>query len=104
MSGGSGEARGEVRIYLIGYAAALLLTGAAFGAVHWHIAGPRATFAAVLLLGLMQAVVQFRCFLHVSLARTARDDLQLVLFSALIIALMVGGTLVVLFNLHGRMM
>ena len=39
-----------------------------------------------------------------SLARSSRDDLQLILFSTLIVALMVGGTLVILFNLHGRMM
>ena len=35
---------------------------------------------------------------------SARDDLQLILFSTLIMLLMVGGTLVVLFNLQLRMM
>ncbi len=65
--------------------------------------GPDA-FYAVLGLGLVQMLVHFRCFLHIDLRRSARPDLQLLLFSALIIALMVGGTLVVLFNLHGRMM
>ena len=34
----------------------------------------------------------------------ARDDLQLIIFSTLIVLLMVGGTLVVLFNLRMRMM
>lgn len=99
-----GAPRREVRTYLIGYAAALCLTGAAFAAVHWRVAEAHTVFALVLALGLIQTVVQFRCFLHISLARSSRDDLQLILFSALIVALMVGGTLVILFNLHGRMM
>ena len=53
---------------------------------------------------LVQTVVQFRCFLHIGLRRSARADLLLVLFSVLIIALMVSGTLVVIFNLRERMM
>ena len=52
----------------------------------------------------MQLAVHLRFFLHIDLKRSARADLQLILFSSLIVALMVGGTLVVLFNLHGRMM
>ncbi|MHA6720419.1 hypothetical protein ACX40Y_13325 [Sphingomonas sp. RS6] len=55
-------------------------------------------------LALVQMIVQFRCFLHISLQRSARDDLRLILFSTLIVALMVGGTLVILFNLRMRMM
>jgi cytochrome o ubiquinol oxidase operon protein cyoD len=38
------------------------------------------------------------------LKRSARADLQLILFSAVIILLMVGGTLVILGNLMARMM
>ena len=58
----------------------------------------------MLALALVQMVVHFRFFLHISLAKSARDDLQLILFSTLIMVLMVSGTLVVLFNLRHRMM
>lgn len=81
------ERKREVRTYLVGYAAALALTGAAFAAVHWGLAQAPKLLALVLALGFLQIVVQFRCFLHISLARSSRDDLQLILFSALIIAL-----------------
>lgn len=104
MSTEQNERWHEIRTYVGGYIAALGLTIAAFAAVHWRLAEPRTVFASVLALGLVQIVVQFRCFLHIGLARSSRDDLQLILFSALIVALMVGGTLVILFNLHGRMM
>lgn len=104
MSAPRDDRRHEIRTYLIGYALAIALTCAAFAAVHWPSFGASTTFAIVLALGLVQMVVQFRCFLHINLAKSARDDLQLILFSSLIIALMVGGTLVILFNLYRRMM
>jgi cytochrome o ubiquinol oxidase operon protein cyoD len=96
--------RHETMSYLVGYGLALLLTGAAFGLVYLHLLGARPAFYTVLGLGLAQMVVHFRCFLHVDLKRSARADLQLILFSSLIIALMVGGTLVILLNLRQRMM
>ncbi|RZI76847.1 MAG: cytochrome-c oxidase [Pseudomonas sp.] len=98
------ERRRETRTYLAGYAAALLLTAAAFAAVQWPRFPARTVFGIVLGLGLMQVVVQFRCFLHIGFKRSSRADLLLVLFSVLIIALMVSGTLVVIFNLRERMM
>lgn len=104
MSDQGDDRRREIRSYAIGYGAALVLTCAAFAAVRWPVASAHMTFAIVLALGLIQAVVQFRCFLHIGLRRSARDDLQLILFSSLIVALMVGGTLVILFNLRDRMM
>lgn len=96
--------RRELRSYATGYVLSLALTVAAFAAVRWPSMGARATFAVVLVLGVIQMAVQFRCFLHIGLKRSSRHDLQLILFSTLIIALMVSGTLVILFNLRERMM
>ncbi len=96
--------RRETMTYVVGYGLALLLTAAAFGLVWLHLLAGRAAFYAVLGLGLAQMIVHFRCFLHIDLRRSARADLQLILFSTLIVSLMVGGTLVVLFNLRTRMM
>ena len=94
----------EIGSYVTGYVLALALTGLAFAAVHWQYWPGRTTLAIVLGLALVQAMVHFRCFLHISLARSARDDLWLILFSGLIVILMVSGTLVILFNLRMRMM
>ncbi|EQB12698.1 cytochrome o ubiquinol oxidase subunit IV [Sphingobium lactosutens] len=98
------DRRHEIRSYLIGFAGAIALTGAAFAVVRWPIAPTNITFAMVLALALAQIILQFRCFLHISFKRSSRDDLQLILFSTLVIALMVGGTLVILMNLRDRMM
>jgi cytochrome o ubiquinol oxidase operon protein cyoD len=98
------EKRREIRAYLIGYGLALGLTAAAFAAVRWRTFTTGSTLAIILGLALLQMIVHFRFFLHVDLGRSARDNLWLILFAALIIALMVSGTLVVLFNLRQRMM
>lgn len=96
--------RAETMTYAVGYALALGLTVAAFGLVWLRLLSGRTALYVVLGLGLVQMLVHFRCFLHIDLKRNSRADLLLLLFSTLIVALMVGGTLVVLFNLYHRMM
>lgn len=96
--------REETHGYAIGFALALALTVVTFAVVRWPVAGRTATLALVFSLTMAQVVVQFRYFLHITLSRQSRDDLQLILFTSLIIGLMVAGTLVVLENLRMRMM
>ena len=96
--------RRETMSYVVGYGLALLLTGVAFGLVYLHLLSGQQAFYTVLGLGLVQMMVHFRCFLHIDFKRSARADLTLILFSSLIVALMVGGTLIILFNLQQRMM
>ncbi len=93
--------RRDLASYVTGALLALILTGAAFAVV---AKGVTHALPIVFALGLLQIIVHFRCFLHVDFRKSARADLQLILFSTLIIALMVGGTLVILFNLRARMM
>ena len=104
MSGPNDSKRHEIRSYAIGYGLALALTGAAFATVHWPSFASTTTLAIVLVLAVVQMAVHFRFFLHISLQTSARDDLQLILFSTLIVILMVSGTLVILFNSRARMM
>jgi cytochrome o ubiquinol oxidase subunit IV len=104
VSGPNDSKRDEIRSYAIGYGLALALTGAAFATVRWTSFVSTATLAIVLGLALVQMVVHFRFFLHISLRKSARDDLQLILFSTLIVILMVLGTLIILFDLRARMM
>ena len=96
--------RDDLATYAVGYASALVLTFSAFALVTWRWVTGTTAFGLVLALGLIQALVHVRCFLHVDLRRSSRDDRQLILFSTLIVLLMVGGTLIVLFNLRMRMM
>lgn len=94
----------ETRSYVVGYLLALALTALAFAAVNWAWFPAQTTLAIVFGLALVQMIVHFRYFLHISVRGSTRDDLQLILFSTLIIVLMVSGTIVVLANLRERMM
>ena len=94
----------ETRSYVTGFLIAIILTIFAFAAVHWPNLLGSWTFIAVCALGFVQAVVQFRFFLRIRLKGSGRDDLMLLMFSSIIIVLMVAGTLVLMANLHDRMM
>jgi len=97
------EKRRELRSYVVGFAMAVGLTAAAFLVVVAGMASSTA-YAVIGVAALAQVVVHFRFFLHIGLQRSTRDDLQLILFTTLIIVLMAGGTIWILENLHHRMM
>lgn len=107
MSGSGGRRHGgggELASYITGYVLAVLLTCFAFSVGVWHWVTYGKALGVVFSLALVQVIVHFRFFLHIDLKRSARDDLQLILFSTLIILLMAGGTIIILFNLRHRMM
>ncbi|RYF09800.1 MAG: cytochrome-c oxidase [Oxalobacteraceae bacterium] len=104
MSGVRCEKWRDIKGYAIGYGLALVLTAAAFAVVRWPTFDSRMTAGLVFGLALAQFIVHFRYFLHISLRRSARDDLLLILFSTLIVILMVSGTIVIIANLRSRMM
>lgn len=93
----------ELRSYVLGFAFAALLTGGAFVLVATHYLSRTATLAGIAVLALLQTVVHFHYFLHIDLKKSHRDDLQLVLFTGLIVGLMVGGTLWILTSQFHRM-
>lgn len=94
----------ELRDYATGFVLALILTGAAFGLTVWNHWAVRTRFIVIIVCAILQLLVHFRYFLQIDLDKSHRDDLQLILFSGFIIALMVGGMLWVIFNENMRMM
>jgi cytochrome o ubiquinol oxidase subunit IV len=93
----------DLRSYCIGGLLALILTAIAFALVAFEVLPTFERLVAIAVLAVAQITVHFRYFLHISW-HSHRDDLQLVLFTSLILFLMVGGTIWILFNLHERMM
>lgn len=93
----------ELHLYVWGLCLALLLTAVPFALVAWG-GWPRGTVLIVVAAtGLLQMVCHFRFFLHINLAKQKREDLQLILFSALLLAIMVGGTIWIMADLAMRM-
>lgn len=98
------DARRERGAYLLGLGLAVVLTAAAFGLATFRLLTGVALLVALGVLALIQIVVQFRFFLHIDLSRQKREDLQLILFTGLLVLLMVGGSLWIMASLDARMM
>lgn len=98
------EYRRELRSYLIGAMLAAILCATAFAGVALSDLSRSTLLWIIASTAIVQIIVHFRFFLHIDLARSRRDDLQLILFSTLIVVLMAGGTIWILWNLHTRMM
>lgn len=102
----------ELRSYILGYGLALVLTVIPFALVAWGGQGDgqgdglstAATLWTIAVFALLQIAVHFRFFLHIGLSGQKREDLQLILFSVLLVTIMAGGTIWIMANLHMRMM
>lgn len=97
------EYRHELHTYIWGYGLALVLTLVPFGLVYWSAMARPALYLAIGAFAIVQAIVHFRCFLHIDPPRQNADDLHLILFSSLLLFFMVGGTIWILANLATRM-
>lgn len=94
--------RRERRSYAIGGGLSLLLTLLPFGLVHWLALSRAPLLLTIGGCAIAQILVQFRFFLHIGWQRK-REDLHLILFSMLLMAIMVAGTLWITGNLATRM-
>jgi cytochrome o ubiquinol oxidase operon protein cyoD len=96
------QERRDRRSYLIGAGLSVALTVAAF----WAVVAGLARATALWVIGaaaVAQLIAQLRFFLHIDLSRQKREDLQLILFSLLLLGIMAGGTIWILGNLAQRM-
>lgn len=94
--------RRDFTSYIWGYGLALALTLLPFALVYWKVLERVQVLVIIAVCAVVQMVVHFRFFLHIGLNRQ-REDLHLILFSALILAIMIAGTLWIMFNLSVRM-
>jgi cytochrome o ubiquinol oxidase operon protein cyoD len=96
------QERREFLSYAWGVGLALALTIVPFAIVKWSAMPPVAVLAFIGVFALAQIVVHFGFFLHISF-RQKREDLQLLIFSALILSIMLAGTLWIMASLALRM-
>ena len=97
------EERREFRSYVWGFSLALMMTVLPFAMVQWNLDIPRVPLLVVIgAFALLQMLVHFRFFLHIGF-RQKREDLQLLLFSALLLTIVVAGTIWIMASLAQRM-
>lgn len=96
------KSRPEFRRYVTG----AVLSGALTGLGFWSVMGTGWSRALTLwivgIAAVAQVAVQLRCFLQIGWNQK-REDLQLILFSVLLLGLMIGGTIWIMSSLAARM-
>ncbi|HEY2011640.1 MAG TPA: cytochrome o ubiquinol oxidase subunit IV [Rhizomicrobium sp.] len=95
---------GSFRSYTVGLLWSLGLTLLSFGVVMTHVVAVRYLLPAIVVLAVVQLVVQLIYFLHLGTARSQRSNSAIFLFTALLIAIMVSGSLWVMHNANINMM
>ncbi len=98
------EEKEERRFYTLGLVLSIVLTVASFGSVMTGLVPHSWAFPVLAILALAQIIVHLRIFLHIDLTRQKREDLQLLLFTVLLLGIMAFGTLWILADLQARMM
>ena len=88
----------------IGFAAAVLLTALPFGLVAIKALSPGLMLAVIGLAAIAQIVVHLRYFLGIGLHRGYAEQLVTLAFAAILLGIMVGGTLWIMSDLGQRMM
>lgn len=101
---GHQASHGSVKGYTIGFVLSLLLTALAFWIVKYDVVPHGMVLPGIVVLAVLQLLVQLVFFLHMGTAADQRDNLAIFIFTSVIIAIVVCGSLWVLHNMNANMM
>jgi cytochrome o ubiquinol oxidase subunit IV len=100
----AGVSRGSLKSYLTGFVLSLILTAIPFALVMSGAWSSSAALTGIFSAGLVQILVHLHYFLHLDTSSAARWNVLALIFTLLIMALFVGGTLWIMASLYHRMM
>lgn len=95
---------GGLKSYLSGFVASVLLTAVPFAAAMSHALPRRQTLILIFLFGLIQIFVHLHCFLHLDRSHAQRWNVMSFAFTALIVAILVGGSVWIMMSIGHHMM
>jgi cytochrome o ubiquinol oxidase operon protein cyoD len=99
------HSHGSRKGYLIGFGLSAVLTAAAFWLVmSGGLADARVAAVAVIALAFMQIIVHTLCFLHVNTRAEGGWTLMALLFAVVIVAIVISGSLWIMYHLNSNMM
>ncbi len=100
----AGHSHGSRRSYLIGFALSAALTAIPFWLAMTGVLESGATAILVVLLAFVQIVVHTIFFLHVNTKAEGGWMLMAFVFTAVMILIVISGSLWIMYHLHGNMM
>ncbi|BEM81013.1 cytochrome o ubiquinol oxidase subunit IV [Serratia marcescens] len=99
-----GASHGSVKSYLIGFILSIILTVIPFAMVMYGTASHSTILAVVVGMAVIQVIVHLVYFLHMNTSSEERWNLVALLFTAMIIGIVVVGSLWIMYNLNINMM
>ena len=99
-----GASHGSVKSYLIGFVLAVVLTAVPFYVVITHALPPQRAMLVIGAAAILQILVHLKFFLHLDSSKGQRMNVAVGLFTVLVIAIIVVGTLWVMWNMNYFMM
>ena len=93
-----------LKSYLTGFALALALTAISFGLVAMGLLPKVPTLIVIAVAAVIQVLVHLRYFLHLDLSTTPRETILAIVFAAVLIFIMVGGSIWIMFVLQQRLL
>ena len=95
---------GSVKSYVIGFILSVILTAIPFGLVMFPSMPKDITIMIVVALAVIQVVVHLVYYLQMDRSAEQRSNVSTFLFTAMVIALLVGLSLWIMFSIHTSMM
>lgn len=103
-SHGAGASAGSLRTYVTGFVLAVILTAIPF----WLVMGgalPRgATVFGIFAAAIIQVLVHLHYFLHLDTSSAQRWNTLAMIFTIIVVAILVGGSIWIMVNMHYHMM
>lgn len=100
----TGASKGSLKSYLTGFVLSLILTAMPFALVMRGAWSSAAALAGIFSAGIVQILVHLHYFLHLDTSSAAGWNMLAIIFTLLIMALFVGGSIWIMNDLHYRMM
>jgi cytochrome o ubiquinol oxidase operon protein cyoD len=100
----AGASRGSFKSYATGFILAVVLTVISFALVRSGLLSPPVMVFGIIVAAVVQMLVHLHYFLHLDTSSAERWNVLALLFTALILALFVGGSIWIINNLNQRMM
>ncbi|EJN38207.1 cytochrome o ubiquinol oxidase subunit IV [Pseudomonas sp. NPDC089395] len=95
---------GSVKSYMVGFVLSIILTAIPFGLVMFPSLPKNLTVLVVVAMAVIQVVVHLVYFLHMDRSKEQRSNVSTFLFTAMVIALLVGLSLWIMFSIHFEML
>lgn len=103
-TGQGGASHGSLKTYLIGFILSVILTAIPFAIVMQGTASQSVMLWTVVGMAVIQVLVHLVCFLHMNNSSEERWNMAAFLFTVLIIAIVVVGSIWIMYNTHLNMM